>query len=57
MNGTLKQPGPVASGSRALLGETVRYSSRFKNNFFTGMESGFEEGSCLRLIDFCITQL
>ena len=28
-----------------------------KNNYFTEMCSGSEEGSYLRLIDFCITQL
>ena len=31
--------------------------SQFKNNYFTKMSSGSEEGSYLRLIDFCITQL
>jgi len=34
-----------------------RYSSQFKNNYFAEMCSGSEEGSYLRLIDFCITQL
>jgi len=29
---------------------------RFKNNYFSEMCSGSEEGSYLRLIDFCITQ-
>jgi len=33
------------------------YSSQFKNNCFTEMRSGSEEGSCLRLVDGCITQL
>jgi len=28
-----------------------------KNNYFAEMCSGSEEGSYLRLIDFCITQL
>jgi len=36
---------------------STRYSSQFKNNYFTEMCSGSEEGSYLRLIDFCITQL
>ena len=36
---------------------TVRHSSQFKNNCFTEMRSGSEEGSCLRLTDGCITQL
>ena len=36
---------------------TDRYSSQFKNNYFTEMCSGSEEGSYLMLIDFCITQL
>jgi len=31
--------------------------SQFKNNYFAEIRSGSEEGSCLRLIDFCITQL
>jgi len=30
---------------------------QFKNNYFTEMCSGFEAGSYLRTIDFCITQL
>jgi len=34
-----------------------RYSSQFENNYFTEMCSGSEEGSYLRLIDGCITQL
>ena len=34
-----------------------RYSSQFKNNYFTEMCSGSEAGSYLRLIDLCITQL
>ena len=36
---------------------TDRCSSQFENNYFTEMCSGSEAGSCLRLIDFCITQL
>ena len=32
-------------------------TSQFENNYFTEMCSGSEEGSYLRLIDFCITQL
>jgi len=31
--------------------------ARSKNNCFTAMRSGSEEGSYLRLVDFCITQL
>jgi len=34
-----------------------RYSSQFKNNYFTKVFSGSEAGSYLRLIDCCITQL
>jgi len=33
------------------------YASGFKNNHSTEMCSGSEEGSYLRRIDFCITQL
>ena len=33
------------------------YSFQFKNNHFAEMCSGSEEGSYLRLIDSCITQL
>ena len=36
---------------------TERYSSQFENNCFTEMRGGSEEGSYLRLIDLCITQL
>jgi len=36
---------------------TDRYSSQFKNNYFTEMCSGSKEGSYLRRIDLCITQL
>ena len=32
-------------------------SSRFKNTCFAVMRSGSEEGSYLRLADWCITQL
>jgi len=35
----------------------LRYNSQFENNYFTEMCSGSEEGSYLRLIDWCITQL
>jgi len=35
----------------------TRYSSQFKNIYFTEMCSGSEEGSFPRFIDFCITQL
>ena len=31
--------------------------SQFKNNYFSELFSGFEEGSYLRRIDFCITQI
>ena len=31
-----------------------RYTSQFQNNYFTGMRSGSEEGSYLRLID-CVS--
>ena len=30
---------------------------QFKNNYLAEMWRGSEAGSCLRLIDFCITQL
>jgi len=33
------------------------HSYQFKNNYFTEMCSGSEDGSYLRLIDFCMTQL
>ena len=36
---------------------TDRYSSQFKNNYFTEMCSDSEAGSYSRLIDFVITQL
>jgi len=35
----------------------VKKKSQSKNNCFTEMQSGSEEGSYLRLIDGCITQL
>ena len=35
----------------------TRYSSRLKNNCVAVMRSGSEEGSSLRLVDFCTTQL
>jgi len=34
-----------------------RYSSQSKNNYFAEMWISSEEGSYLRLIDLCITQL
>ena len=37
--------------------ETEKGCSQFKNNFLAEMSSCSEEGSCLRLIDSCITQL
>ena len=36
---------------------TERYSSRFKNNCFAVLRSSSKEGSYLRLVDLCITQL
>ena len=42
---------------QALEALTLGASSRFKNNYFTEICSGSEEGSYLRLIDFFITQL
>jgi len=33
------------------------YNSQYKNNYFAEKSSSFEEGSCLRLTDMCITQL
>ena len=42
----------------ASLTEAVKsLNSQFKNNHYTEMRSGSEEGSYLRLIDGCITQL
>ena len=35
----------------------IRYISQFKDNYFTEMWSCSEEGSYVRLIDVCITQL
>jgi len=37
--------------------EVYGISSRFKNDCFAVMRSRFEEGSYLRLVDVCITQL
>ena len=37
--------------------EYERYSSQFQKNCFTEMRSGSDEGSYLRHIDGCITQL
>jgi hypothetical protein len=34
-----------------------REGRQFKNNYFAEMCSGSEEGSYLRLVDFCITEL
>ena len=51
---TSKIPGP---GGKADASCTERYSSQFKNNCLAEMWSGSEEGSYLRLIDGCITQL
>ena len=42
---------------QALREPVSRYSFRFKNNCFAEMRSGSGEGSYLRLVDFCITQL
>ena len=39
------------------LGEVSSERAGEENNYFTEMCSGSEEGSYLRLIDFCITQL
>ena len=36
---------------------TDRYSSQFKNSYFTKVCSGSEAGLYLRLVDFGITQL
>jgi len=36
---------------------TDRYNFRFRNNCFAEMRCGSEEGSYLRLVDFCITHL
>ena len=36
---------------------TERYSSQFKDNCSAEMQSGSKEGSYLRLIDCCVTQL
>ena len=38
-------------------GVSDRYSSQFRDHYFAEMCSGSEEGSCVRLIDFCISQL
>jgi len=37
--------------------ESLGVAPQFKNDYFAEMGSGSEEGSYLRLIDFCITQL
>jgi len=49
--GSTTEPAGIAEGL------VVCGSSQFKNNYFTEMCSGSEEGSYLRLIDVCITQL
>jgi len=41
----------------ALHGSRRRCTRNHKNNYFTEMCSGSEEGWYLRLIDVCITQL
>ena len=53
-----KDASPLAQTqwSTRLFLTTVRYSSRLKNNF-ADMCSGSDEGSYLRLIGLCITQL
>ena len=38
-------------------GTCERNSSQYKDNCLAEMRSGFEEGSYLRLIDWCITQI
>ena len=43
------------TGELARLGAEVL--TQFKNNYFAEMRSGSKEGSYLRLIDLCITQL
>jgi len=40
-----------------LLNKNVEVRCHFKDNHFTGMCSGSEAGSYLRLTDSCITQL
>ena len=42
---------------KAALQQVLNLEPQFKNNCFTEMRCGSEEGSCLRLIDGCITQL
>ena len=46
---------PDHAGTRTCV--TKRYSSQFKNSCWAEMWSGSEEGSFLRLVDRCITQL
>jgi len=47
----------VVPGSGVGEWEGASLRRRGFKNYFTEMCSGFEEGSYLRLIDFCITQL
>ena len=47
---------PVKMSGRSI-GHTTISLTCHQNNYFTEMCSGSEEGSYLRLIDFCITQL
>ena len=63
---TMKCPHPFATiggaspdeeFSAALTAWKWEGGSQFKNNYFAEMCSGSEEGSYLRPIDFCITQL
>ena len=54
------QLGVPLHGARVVRGEGEHQpctSSQYKNEYFTEVCSGSEEGSYLRLIDFCITQL
>ena len=61
LNPRLKSSVALRSLGAPVLGDDLYYpgqvSSLFKNNCFTEMCSGSEEGSSLRLIDLCITQL
>ena len=38
-------------------GKRFVFRFRFKNNYFSEMSSGSEEGLFSRLVDFCVTQL
>ena len=58
--GSMGIPGSVQVNLKSIFDQfrlSVRVGSRSKDNYLAEMCSGSEEGSYLRLMDFCITQL